>query len=84
MNIKKLVKELCRREGKKKQVDVAQMTEVVGHLSDILFSEVSLTVGIAISFEDKTTLYELLKLGCKREKKKGGKNHGKKDKEEKG
>ena len=37
MTIKQLAKELCKREGKKKQVDIAQMTEVLGHLADILF-----------------------------------------------
>lgn len=29
MTFKKLVLELCKREGKKKQVNVAQMSEVV-------------------------------------------------------
>lgn len=35
--IKGLTLELCRREGKKKQVDIAQMSELLGHLSDIYF-----------------------------------------------
>lgn len=39
MTIKALVKELCRREGLKKQMDVAQVTELVGHLSDMFFEE---------------------------------------------
>jgi hypothetical protein len=34
--VKALVKELCKREGLKKQVDIAQMNEIVGHLSDIV------------------------------------------------
>jgi hypothetical protein len=35
--IKALAKELCKRESGKKQVDIAQMTEILGRLSDILF-----------------------------------------------
>jgi hypothetical protein len=35
--IKALAKELCSREKGKKQVDIAQMTEIVNHLSDITF-----------------------------------------------
>ena len=34
---KKLVNELCKREKLKKQVDVAQVTELMGHLADIVF-----------------------------------------------
>ncbi len=34
--IKGLAKELCARERKKKQVDIAQMSEVLGNLSDIV------------------------------------------------
>lgn len=37
--IKGLAKELCRREGKKKQVNIAQMSETLGHLSDICFAD---------------------------------------------
>lgn len=70
MKIKKLVKELCRIEGKKKQVDVAQMTEIVGHLSDILYNDIPLSVGIAISLCKETFLYSLLELGFNRSKKK--------------
>lgn len=36
MTINKLVKELCKREGLKKQVDIAQIKEIVGHLAEIL------------------------------------------------
>lgn len=28
---------LCKREAKKKQVDIAQMSETMGHLSDIYY-----------------------------------------------
>jgi len=35
--IKGLAIELCKREKKKKQVDIAQMSETLGHLSDIYF-----------------------------------------------
>lgn len=34
--IKALAKELAKREGKRKQVDIAQISEILGHLSDIL------------------------------------------------
>ena len=36
MTPKQLVRELCKREGKMKQVNVAQMTETVGHLADLI------------------------------------------------
>lgn len=39
MTIKQLAREICRREKLKKQVDIAQVNEILGHLSDILFSE---------------------------------------------
>lgn len=35
--IKALALELTRREGKKKQVNIAQMSETLGHLSDIVY-----------------------------------------------
>ena len=60
--IKQLVKELCKREGLKKQVDVAQISEIVGHLSDIVYEYSS-----AVDFP----LYMMLhKNGEKRAKKK--------------
>jgi hypothetical protein len=37
--IKALAKELAKREGKKKQVDIAQLTEVLGHLSDMVYED---------------------------------------------
>lgn len=37
MTIRKLALELCRREGRKRQVDIAQMREVLGHLSDMVY-----------------------------------------------
>lgn len=39
MTIKQLAKEIAKREGLKKSVDIAQMQEILGHLSDILFEE---------------------------------------------
>lgn len=39
MTPKKLVLELCSREGKLKQVNVAQMTEIVSKLADIIADE---------------------------------------------
>ena len=61
--IKQLVKELCKREGKRIGVSVAQMNEIVGHLSDIVYEYSS-----AVDFP----LYMMLhKNGEKRAKKKG-------------
>ncbi len=40
MKTKELVLELCKREKKRKQINIAQMTETVGHLADI-FGEMS-------------------------------------------
>lgn len=37
--IKALAKELCSREKGKKQVDIAQMTEILNRLSDIMFED---------------------------------------------
>jgi hypothetical protein len=36
MNLNQLAKEICKREGKKKQVDIAQVKEVLGVLIEIL------------------------------------------------
>ena len=33
--IKAIALEIAKREGKKKQVDIAQITEILGHLSDM-------------------------------------------------
>lgn len=38
MRTRTLVLKLCKLEGKKKQIDVAQMTETVGHLADIVYA----------------------------------------------
>jgi len=58
MKTKQLALELCRREGKKSQVNIAQMTEVVGNLAE-------LTAGM--SLEQLVNLaVELQKLGKKR------------------
>lgn len=35
--IKGLAKELCAREGKKKQVNIAQMSELIGVISDMVY-----------------------------------------------
>lgn len=32
-----IVLKLCKAEGKKKQVDVAQMTETISHLADLVY-----------------------------------------------
>ena len=59
MNIKQIVEELCKREGKKRQVNIAQMKEVVGYISEILA-------------ENQKALDSLVRLGNKRNKKKLG------------
>lgn len=59
MKINELVKEICKREGLKKSVDVAQVREIVGHISDIFTSEEALVLS-----------NELYKNGVKRAKKK--------------
>lgn len=68
MTIKKLIKELCKREGLKKQVDIAQVTEIVGHLAEIVFEECEVSPGSI------KVLEELVMLGQKRAKKKEKKN----------
>jgi predicted house-cleaning noncanonical NTP pyrophosphatase (MazG superfamily) len=68
VTIKKLIAELCKREGLKKQVDVAQVTEIVGHLADILKEEWD-----AIDDDDiaeLATFNKLIALAEKRAKKK--------------
>lgn len=38
--IKELVSGLCKVEGLKSQVEVGDMREIIGHLSDIIFKEI--------------------------------------------
>lgn len=44
--IKALAKEICKREGKKKQVDIAQVSEILGVLSDIVYDDFYHTLGL--------------------------------------
>lgn len=37
---KEIANELASREGLKKQVNVAQLTEIVGHLSDMIYQQI--------------------------------------------
>lgn len=65
MKVKKLILEICKREKLKKQVDIAQVTEIVGHLSDLFWEAVE---------EDDTCFWtELGELGEKRAKAKAKK-----------
>jgi hypothetical protein len=64
MTVKALIKELCKREKLKKQVDIAQVTEIVGHLSDLLWEECK--SGVA----ESKMLGSVLMNGKKREMKK--------------
>ncbi len=64
MNIKKLVSIIAQKEGKKSQVKVGDIREIVGILSDMLFKELN---------EDNfsvDTLLALIKNGKRRSKKK--------------
>jgi len=61
MKIKKLALKLCKIEGLKKQVNIAQMSEIVGALSDILYEELG-----AILIPENRTYSELLDNGYKR------------------
>lgn len=40
MTIKQLAVKLCKKEGLKKQVNVAQMQEVLGALSDLVYAQI--------------------------------------------
>ena len=40
MTIQQLSRLLCKREGLKAQVNIAQMNEILGHLSDMHFEEI--------------------------------------------
>lgn len=70
MTFKKLVKELCKREGLKKQVDVAQVTELLGHLADLFHEERNATTRTYLGF---SSYYNLLVVGNNRAKKKAKK-----------
>jgi hypothetical protein len=39
MKFKQIVKEICKREGLKKEVNVAQVTEILSRLADILYED---------------------------------------------
>lgn len=67
MTIKQLAKELCKIEGLKKEVNIAQMSEILGVISDLLYAEFK---------KDPIPLVRekylaLLASGLKRSKKKG-------------
>jgi len=65
--IEKLIRELCKREGKKAQVNIAQMREIVGVLADVIY-EAGLEddqIGDCVQWHD---MFETL--GAKRAKKK--------------
>jgi len=44
MNITDIAREIARREGKKKQVNIAQIKEILGILSDLVYEEPGLVV----------------------------------------
>jgi len=57
MTPKKLALELCKRESGKRQVNIAQMTEIVSRLADLLYDE---------DYVDEDTYLRLVRLGEKR------------------
>ena len=69
MKIRDLILKLCRLEKNKKQVNIAQMSEVVGVLSDLIYKNTDLQI-------------LLLKNGERRAKKKKAEKVAKKLKEE--
>ena len=75
MTINKLVQELAKREGLKKQVDIAQMKEIVGHLSDMVYAELyDLNSPFVSMINDMPTITSALyRNGEKRAKKKAKK-----------
>jgi hypothetical protein len=44
-SVKDIAQELAKREGLKKQVNVAQLTEVVAHLSDLIYQQIRMGAG---------------------------------------
>jgi len=65
MKIKDLVGLVAKNEGKKKQTPVGNVREIIGLISDVLFSE--------LFNGDSETLKELYKNGSRRTKKKASK-----------
>lgn len=65
MNLKELTKEICKREGLKKQVEIGNVREILGHLSDLFFEE--------CGEQHAETYVVLVENGKKRAKRKGKK-----------
>jgi hypothetical protein len=61
MNTRQLVLKLCEKERGKKQVNVAQMSEIVGKLADILYAE-----AMSGRCHRNQTVPVLLRLGSRR------------------
>lgn len=72
MTVKALIRQLTLREGLKKKTDISQVTEIVGHLSDLIFEEFQTNIDFS------EILGKLLTNGSKRfvakQKKLRGKN----------
>lgn len=71
MKINDIVKQLCAREGKKKQVNIAQMREIVNCLSDMLYANYTKLKVDPSEFEGATDFIDvvLFNHGKKRAKK---------------
>lgn len=72
MTIKELVKELCKREGLKTQSSIANVRELIGHLSDMVHGESWVEDG-TLKVIKNGTLFILINNGAKRAKKKARK-----------
>lgn len=72
VSIKWIAKEICKREGKKKQVDIAQVSEILKVLSDMMLDNAIWECGIP-TFNPIGE--ELLKHAYKRFKKGKPKDH---------
>lgn len=71
MNIRKLCSELAKRENTKSQAKIQAIRSIVGHLSDLIYSEYIHSVkadGYGNSYGD--TIYQLIENGESRAKRK--------------
>lgn len=68
--IKDIAIELTKREGKKKQVNIAQMNEIMAHLSDMVYEQYD-NLGIVPNMELLILIVTFYKNGKRRAGKKG-------------
>lgn len=71
MNLNQLAKELCKREGKNKQVDIAQMKEVLARQADLCAEYLAAVYAghlDEVVFDEKTPLGGVFKQALKKAK----------------